>query len=102
MVDLTLSFDNMLYCPGEQVRATERLYVKNKCFGVDFLLSQEHLRVSLATVALSYLHTMYLTRDALQKTLERYPRERQLVQRSYRSLCLMRGIVHVAKQIVAR
>merc|ERR1712054_46483 len=50
--------------------------------------------------ALSYLHTMYLSRRALQKTLEHYPRERQLVQRSYRSLCLMRGMVFLAKEIV--
>merc|ERR1719331_3286895 len=106
----------MLFCPLEQIRATDRLYVisrgivihgatilrKNQCFGVDFLLTQEHLRVNLATVALSYLHTMYLTRDALQRTLDRHPRERQLVRRSYRALCLMRGIVYFAKQVLAK
>lgn len=115
MVELTLAFDSMLYCPGEHIWSTDRLYVilhglcihgslvmgKNKCFGVDFLLAQDHLRINLATVALSYLHTIYLTRNALQKTLECYPRERALVRRSYRSLCCMRGIVHFAKQIVA-
>merc|ERR1711970_32901 len=44
---------------------------------------------------------MFLTRDALQKTLERYPRERQLVRRSYRCLCVMRGVIYYAKKVRA-
>mmetsp|Transcript_6629 Transcript_6629/g.10549 ORF Transcript_6629/g.10549 Transcript_6629/m.10549 type:complete len:654 (-) Transcript_6629:50-2011(-) len=115
MVQLTLAFEMMLYCPNEMIRTTDRLYViarglcihgsqllsKNKCWGVDFLLAQDYLRIQVATVALSYLHTLYLTRDALHDTLERYPREQQLIRRAYRSLCVMRGILWYAKRIRA-
>jgi len=112
MVQLTLAFDPMLYCPNENIRTTDRLYViqrglcvhgrqlltKDKCWGVDMLLTQDHLRVSLTTVSITYLHVLYLTRDALQKTLERFPREQELVRKAYRTLCFIRGVVWKARQ----
>merc|ERR1712032_1538701 len=74
---------------------------KNQCWGTDFLLAQEHLRVLATTVSLTYLHTLYLTRELLKDTLDQFPCERELVRRSYRSLCLMRGIVHHARSVQA-
>merc|ERR1712232_1305569 len=40
-------------------------------------------------------------RDALQNTLEHFPREQMLVRRAYRSLVLMRGIVWHARKVIA-
>merc|ERR1712032_929455 len=74
---------------------------KNQCWGTDFLLAQEHLRVLATTVSLTYLHTLYLTRELLKDTLDQFPCERELVRRSYRSLCLMRGIVYHARSAQA-
>jgi len=115
MVQLTLAFDPMLYAPKEYIKTTERMYViqrglcihgatimsKDQCFGMDMLLTQEHLRINLTTLAISYLHVMYLTRGALQRTLERFPREQSLVKRSYRTLCLFRGLTYKARQMIA-
>jgi len=115
MVKLTLAFAPMLYPPKECISNYDRLYVishgmcihgvqvlcKNQCWGTDFLLAQEHLRVLATTVSLTYLHTLYLTRELLQETLEQFPYERELVRRSYRSLCLMRGIVYHARSAQA-
>merc|ERR1712000_136047 len=70
---------------------------KDAVWGVDMLLSQQRLRIGYTTVALSYLHVLYLTREALRDTMERWPREQALVKRSYRTLCFMRGIVWAAR-----
>eukprot|EP00928_Gymnodinium_smaydae_P030119 TRINITY_DN22473_c0_g3_i2.p1 TRINITY_DN22473_c0_g3~~TRINITY_DN22473_c0_g3_i2.p1 ORF type:complete len:571 (+),score=130.09 TRINITY_DN22473_c0_g3_i2:134-1846(+) len=105
MVQLTLAFDPMLYAPKEVIRSTDRLFViqrglcihgaqllgKDSCFGVDMLLTQDALKINVITIAFSYLHVLFLTREALQATLERFPREQELVKRSYRALCVMRG-----------
>lgn len=112
MVELTLAFDPLLLCPREVITTTDRLYVIRKglcihgrrvlcrddCWGMDMLLATEHLRQTYTAVALSYLHVLFLTRDALHDTLSRFPREKALIQRSYRSLCLMRGIVWAARR----
>merc|ERR1712228_814640 len=61
--------------------------------------TQEKLRLNLTSLAISYLHVLYLTRDGLQATMECFPREQELIKRSYRSLVLMRGIVWKARQL---
>eukprot|EP00401_Gymnodinium_catenatum_P037725 CAMPEP_0117564000 /NCGR_PEP_ID=MMETSP0784-20121206/55798_1 /TAXON_ID=39447 /ORGANISM="" /LENGTH=714 /DNA_ID=CAMNT_0005361691 /DNA_START=42 /DNA_END=2186 /DNA_ORIENTATION=+ len=113
IVHLTVAFEPMLYVPRELIRTTDRLHViqrglcvhgsqvlsRDQCFGVDMLLAQEYLRVRLTTAAISYLHVIYLTREALQETLENFPREKALVKRAYRTLCLFRGVMWKAKQL---
>jgi len=110
MVELTLAFDPMLYCPNEFIVTTDRLFVimrgiavrgfqiisKGNCWGMDMLLTQSHLRMSFATVAMSYLHVLYITRKALLEILNRWPREKVLVRRAYVALTFMRGIVYQA------
>jgi len=113
VVLLTLDFSPMLYCPHEAITSTDRLHVINRglcivgrqlltrddSWGVDMLLMQEHLRIRLHAVAVSYLNVLFLTREKLWLTLEKYPRERELVCRAYRVLCIMRGMVWKANRI---
>lgn len=113
IIDLALSFEPMLFSPNECITSSDRLFViqrglcvhgsqllcRDKVWGVDMLLSQDHLRSTLVSFAISYLHVLYLTRERLQETLEGFPREKELVRRAYRVLCLMRGVVWKAKQM---
>lgn len=116
IVQLTVQFCPTLFCPKESIMTDDRLYViqrglcvhgrqilsRNSCWGVDMLLSQGHLRQNRMTMAISYLHVLYLTRELLHQTLARFPRERQLVRHAYRTLCVMRGIIWRAKQLQAK
>lgn len=116
IVQLSLATRPVLYCPKEYIAATDRLHIiqqglcihgrqvlsKDSCWGVDMLLSQEHLRQFLVTLAISYLHLLYLTREALEATLDRFPLEREKVRRAYRVLCLMRGFAWRARSMKAK
>jgi len=109
VVHLTLEFLPLLYCPRESIVTANRLYVlqrglcihgqrvlsRDMCWGTDMLLTQEHLRSHLTTMAISYVH------EALESTMLRFPEERVVVRRAYRTLCVMRGVVWRARQIRA-
>merc|ERR1719464_2424708 len=112
MVQLSLAFVPALYCPKEAILEHHRLHViqrglcihgrsilsKDDVWGVDFLLSQAHLRVNKLTLAISHLLVQYLTRDALEETMLPFPREADTVRRAYRILCLLRGVIwHTGK-----
>merc|ERR550534_1423574 len=115
IVQLTLAFDPALFCAREHIAATDRIYVvsrglcmhgakilsKNDCWGLDLMLTQGHLRQLRTTIAITYLHVLFLPRDALLETMEHFPKEKQMIRRSYRLLCVMRGIVYKANQIKA-
>mmetsp|Transcript_82750 Transcript_82750/g.184779 ORF Transcript_82750/g.184779 Transcript_82750/m.184779 type:complete len:244 (-) Transcript_82750:35-766(-) len=115
VVQLTLEFMPLLYCPRECIVTGDRLYViqrglcihgrqvlsKDMCWGTDVLLQQEHLRQNKVTLAISYCHVLYLTKEALDCTLARFPHEQEVIRRAYRLLCVLRGVVWRAKQIKA-
>lgn len=115
VVQLSLEFLPLLYCPRECIVTADRLYViqrglcihgrqvlsKDMCWGTDMLLTQDHLRVNRVTLAISYCHVQYLTKEALDFTLARFPAEQEVVRRAYRLLVVLRGVVWRAKQIKA-
>lgn len=112
---LIVAFEPALYCPSEWVRAVDRLYVvqrglclhgqtvlgKDQVWGVDCLLTQGHLRSSKTTVAMSYLHVIYISRNKLEAVMEPFPKEKISIRRKYRVLCLMRGMIYQANKIRA-
>lgn len=116
LVQLVLEFCPLLFCPKEQIVTGDRLYVvqrglcvhgrqvlsKDMVWGTDMLLLQPHLRSDRVTLAISYVHVNYLTRDALVFTLERFPQEQEALRRAYRTLVVIRGVVWKAKQIKAQ
>lgn len=89
MVQLALAFDPALYTPQERVKELDRLFVvrrgvcmhgvkvltKDQCWNLDFMLLQGHLRRLRTTIAISYLHVLFLRRDMLNQTLEYFPKD---------------------------
>lgn len=112
VVKVTIALESVLYCPEERIKHRDRLYVvvrgicihgarvltKESVWGEDMLLMQDYLRKCPRTVAMSYLHTTFLTREALMAVAETFPEEGAQLRKHYRILCLMRGIQWLAKQ----
>eukprot|EP00930_Biecheleria_cincta_P046272 TRINITY_DN31907_c0_g1_i1.p1 TRINITY_DN31907_c0_g1~~TRINITY_DN31907_c0_g1_i1.p1 ORF type:complete len:724 (+),score=143.42 TRINITY_DN31907_c0_g1_i1:25-2172(+) len=112
VVKVTIALDSVLYCPEERIGHRDRLYIvvrgicihgarvltKESVWGEDMLLMQDYLRKCSQTVAMSYLHTTFLTREALMAVAETFPEEQLQLRKHYRILCLMRGIQWLAKQ----
>jgi len=112
VVKVTIALESVLYCPEERIGHRDRLHIvvrgicihgarvltKESVWGEDMLLMQDYLRKCPQTVAMSYLHTTFLTREALMTVAETFPEEQLQLRKHYRILCLMRGIQWLAKQ----
>lgn len=116
IVSVAVAFNPTLFCPQEFIRTGDKMFIverglclhgtkvcgRNQVWGEDLLLQQHHLRKNLTTVAISYLHTLNITRGDLMASLEHFSEGKVIVRRAFVKLAVIRGVIYKASQMKAQ